>query len=75
MVRGGTIEGIVTDGSGEPIWNAVVSALQRGGSADKPQAAEQARTDDTGRCRLDSLAEGDYDIVSGDRAIAGSGRR
>jgi hypothetical protein len=60
MERAGAIEGVVTDGAGDPLSNVAVSALvaQAVGTAPKPIA--QDRTDDLGRYRLHSLAPGDY---------------
>jgi len=59
LERAGAIEGTVTDVAGEPIWNVVVSALQRQPDA-RPKAVAQVRTDDLGRYRLHSLPAGDY---------------
>jgi 5-hydroxyisourate hydrolase-like protein (transthyretin family) len=59
MTRGGAIEGVVRDVTGDPLWNVAVTAvLQREG--DKPRNVAQVRTDDLGRYRLHSLPEGDY---------------
>jgi protocatechuate 3,4-dioxygenase beta subunit len=75
MERAGAIEGVVTDASGDPIWNVVVSALQRpevraGAAPGPPKAIAQTRTDDLGRYRLHSLAAGDYAIeASTDRTF------
>jgi hypothetical protein len=56
MIRGGAIEGIVTDAAGNPLWNVVVTATL-------PNAGfRTTRTDDLGRYRLHSLAAGDYTV-------------
>jgi protocatechuate 3,4-dioxygenase beta subunit len=71
MVRGGAIAGIVADSGGDPIWNVVVTALQGPTDGSKPRTVAQARTDDLGRYRLHSLAEGDYYVeVATDAAYA-----
>lgn len=71
MIRGGAIEGIVTDGSGDPVWDVVVTALQP--QADRtaaPKPIAQTRTDDLGRYRIHSLPAGDYFVsVATDRAF------
>lgn len=59
MVRGGAIEGIVADANGDPVMNAVVSALQPAAGA-SPKIAAQTRTDDLGHYRLHSLDAGEY---------------
>ena len=77
LERGAAIEGVVADASGDPVWNVVVSALQRqpAGSdaaqgAGAPKAIAQTRTDDLGRYRLHSLAAGDYFVeASTDRTF------
>jgi len=60
MVRGGAIEGIVTDAAGDPIWNIAVTALRAAGDGAKPTTIAHTRTDDLGRYRLHSLPDGDY---------------
>ena len=62
MIRGGAIEGIVTDTSGYPLWNVVVAAWQRP-DGEKPKAVAQVRTDDLGHYRLHSLQAGDYTVA------------
>jgi hypothetical protein len=65
MVRGGAIEGVVTDAAGDPLWNVVVTALQPQPDGAKPKAIAEARTDDLGRYRLHSLPAGDYSVEAG----------
>jgi Carboxypeptidase regulatory-like domain len=60
--RAGAIEGVVADGSGDPLPNVIVAALQAQPDGTKPKMIAQARTDDLGRYRLHSLAPGDYYI-------------
>lgn len=60
MDRAGAIEGVVTDGTGDPLMNALVAALQPQRDGGKPKQIAQSRTDDLGRYRLHSLAPGDY---------------
>jgi Carboxypeptidase regulatory-like domain len=71
LIRGGAIEGIVTDASGDPVWNVAVTALQP--QADRsvpPKPIADTRTDDLGRYRLHSLPAGDYFVaVTADRAF------
>ena len=75
MERAGAIEGFVTDASGDPIWNVVVTALQKaephpGSAPAVPKAIAQTRTDDLGRYRLHSLPAGDYVVeASTDRSF------
>jgi hypothetical protein len=58
--RAGAIEGVVVDGGGDPVMNVVVAALQPQPDGATPKLVAQGRTDDLGRYRLHSLAEGDY---------------
>ena len=60
MERGGAIEGVVTDASGDPLMNVVVRALQPQSEGAQPKPVAQGRTDDLGRYRLHSLASGEY---------------
>lgn len=69
MVRGASIEGTITDATSEPLMHIIVSAL-RAGADGKPVIAAQTKTDDLGRYRLHSLAEGEYWIEAAtDRAF------
>jgi 5-hydroxyisourate hydrolase-like protein (transthyretin family) len=73
MVRGGAIEGVVTDASGDPVWNVVVTALQPQPDGAKPKSAAETKTDDLGRYRLHSLAAGEYAVqVATDRTYVGT---
>ncbi len=68
MTRGGAIEGVVGDLTGEPVWNVIVRALRVENG--KPTPAAQARTDDLGRYRIYSLPAGDYLVeVATDRSF------
>jgi protocatechuate 3,4-dioxygenase beta subunit len=76
MIRGGAIEGAVTDAAGDPVSDVLVTALQRQpddpstqlgagsstqpGASAKAKAIAQTRTDDLGRYRLHSLPASDY---------------
>jgi protocatechuate 3,4-dioxygenase beta subunit len=62
MERAGAIEGVVADGSGDPLPNVIVAALQAQPEGTTPKMIAQARTDDLGRYRLHSLAPGGYYI-------------
>jgi hypothetical protein len=73
MVRGGAIEGVVTDAAGDPLMNVAVSALQPQPDGARPKPVTQSRTDDLGRYRLHSLAAGDYYVEAAtDPAVIGS---
>lgn len=70
MDRAGAIEGVVTDASGDPVFNVAVGALQPQPDGAKPKLMTQTRTDDLGHYRLHSLAAGDYFIeASTDQAF------
>lgn len=65
MIRGGAIEGTVTDGTGDPVSDVLVTVLQAAdvastGPAAKPRAIATIRTDDLGRYRVHSLPSGDF---------------
>ena len=60
LIRGAAIEGVVSDAAGDPIPNAVVSALAASVDGKPGKRAAQTRTDDLGRYRLHSLEAGDY---------------
>jgi protocatechuate 3,4-dioxygenase beta subunit len=62
MVRGGAIEGIVADVTGDPLNNVAVSALQRQPGGAAPKLVGETRTDDLGRYRIHSLDAGEYVI-------------
>jgi Carboxypeptidase regulatory-like domain len=69
MVRGGAIEGIVSDGNGDPVMNVAVAALQPQAAGAAPKVAAETRTDDLGRYRLHGLDAGDYVVrAATDRA-------
>lgn len=73
MERGGAIEGVVTDASGDPLMNVIVRALQPQSEGAQPKPVAQARTDDLGRYRLHSLASGEYYVEAAtDPAAIGS---
>jgi hypothetical protein len=62
LPRGAAIEGRLTSEDGEPLHNAIVSAVRfivtPGGR--RPSTVRDARTDDLGRYRVHSLPPGDY---------------
>jgi protocatechuate 3,4-dioxygenase beta subunit len=70
MERAGAIEGVVTDGAGDPLMNALVAALQLDRVSGKPKRIAQSRTDDLGRYRLHSLAPGDYFVEANTDTLA-----
>lgn len=61
MVRGGAIDGTVSDADGDPVMNVAVSALRQLPDG-APKLIAQTRTDDLGHYRLHSLDVGDYVI-------------
>jgi 5-hydroxyisourate hydrolase-like protein (transthyretin family) len=72
MEPAGAIEGIVSDASGDPVWNVVVAALQPQANG-KPNTLAETHTDDLGRYRLHSLPAGDYVVSAAtDRGYVGA---
>ena len=81
LPRGSVISGRVSDEFGEPVANAVVSAMRYGYAAGArrlmPAPGQNSRdtTDDQGQFRLFGLPPGEYIVSATLRALAGRGDR
>ena len=62
LPRGASIEGRLVDESGQPVQDVIVAAVQLSYSAigRRPRTVRESRTDDLGRYRIHSLADGEY---------------
>jgi protocatechuate 3,4-dioxygenase beta subunit len=70
LKRGGVITGRVLGTNGEPISEAMVTAMRHGGGpADRPMfgMVQMAQTNDVGEFRIAGLAEGAYVVIASQR--------